>query len=147
MASADGGVSWEILKTPSGTDKDPFGNSFGWGYTGNSGGGMSGEWLEESVDLSAYAGDEVLLRFEYITDAAVNGEGLMLDDVRLAAAGYSEDFEAGDGGWDAAGFVRLYNRLPQSYRLMLVEFGDPIRVTPIPLELGSAGSSRAGAGR
>jgi immune inhibitor A len=134
MASADGGVSWEILKTPSGTDKDPFGNSFGWGYTGTSGGGMSGEWLEESVDLSAYAGEEVLLRFEYITDAAVNGEGLMLDDVRLAAAGYSEDFEAGDGGWDAAGFVRLYNRLPQTYRLMLVEFGDPIRVTPIPLD-------------
>ncbi len=139
VASADKGESWEVLKTPSGTDKDPFGNSFGWGYTGNSGGGSRGQWIQESVDLSQFAGQEVLLRFEYITDAAVNGEGLMVDDIRLDAVGYQSGFEADAGGWEPAGFVRLYNRLPQTYRLALVEFGEQTTVTEIPLDADQRG--------
>jgi hypothetical protein len=139
VASTDGGETWEMVRTPSGTDKDPFGNSYGWGYTGNSGGGETGEWIQESVDLSKYAGEEVLLRFEYVTDQAVNGEGLMVDDLQLDAVGYQTDFEADEGGWEPAGFVRLYNRLPQSYRLALVEYGDEITVTEIPLAGGRQG--------
>jgi hypothetical protein len=129
-----------MVRTPSGPDKDPFGNSYGWGYTGNSGGGETGEWIQESVDLSQFAGEEVLLRFEYITDMAVNGEGLMVDDLQLEAVGYQTDFEADSGGWEPAGFVRLYNRLPQTYRLALVEYGDEVRVTEIPLESGQRGA-------
>jgi hypothetical protein len=52
-----------------------------------------------------------------------------LDDVRLDAVGYAEDFEAGDGGWEADGFVRLYNQLPQTFRAALVEFGGEPQVT------------------
>ncbi|MCJ7513027.1 MAG: immune inhibitor A, partial [Anaerolineales bacterium] len=140
VGSTDGGKTWEMVRTPSGTDKDPFGNSYGWGYTGNSGGGERGEWIEESVDLSQFAGEEVLLRFEYVTDQAVNGEGLMVDDLKVDAAGYQADFEADNGGWEPAGFVRLYNRLPQTFRLALVEFGDQVRVTEIPLEGGRRGA-------
>jgi immune inhibitor A len=139
VASTDGGETWEMIRTPSGTDKDPFGNSYGWGYTGNSGGGERGEWIQESVDLSQFAGEEVLLRFEYVTDQAVNGEGLMIDDLEIDAVGYQTDFEADDGGWEPAGFVRLYNRLPQTFRLALVEYGDEVRVTEIPLEGGRRG--------
>ena len=139
VASTDGGETWEMVRTPSGTDKDPFGNSYGWGYTGNSGGGESGEWIQESVDLSTYAGEEVLLRFEYVTDQAVNGEGLMVDDLQVDAVGYQTDFETDDGGWEPAGFVRLYNRLPQTFRLALVEYGDEVRVTEISLEGGRQG--------
>jgi immune inhibitor A len=133
-ASGDNGQTWQILTTPSGTGTDPTGNSYGWGYTGFSGGGTEGVWIEETADLTTYAGGPVMLRFEYITDASVNGEGLLLDDVSIAAAGYSEDFEAGDGGWQAEGFVRLYNRLPQTYRVVLVETGATTRVTEIALD-------------
>lgn len=133
-ASTDGGETWQILETPSGTDEDLSGNSYGWAYTGMSGGRSSAQWIEESVDLSAYAGENVLLRFEYITDAAVNGDGLLLDDLSLDAIGYQEDFEEGDGGWEAAGFVRLYNRLPQTYRVVLVEEGAQTTVRDIPLD-------------
>ena len=51
-ASTDG-QTWQILKTPSGTDQDPSGNSYGWGYNGESGGGSQPAWIQESVDLSA----------------------------------------------------------------------------------------------
>ena len=127
--SDDGGASWTILETPSGTTEDPSGNSYGWGYNAMSGGGEQAEWIQERVDLSAFGGQEILVRFEYVTDAAVNGEGLLLDDVRLDAVDYAEDFEAGDGGWEAEGFVRLYNQLPQTFRAALVELGGEPQVT------------------
>ncbi len=127
VEASENGETWEILTTPSGTGTDPSGNSYGWGYTG-----VTGDWIEEKVDLSAYAGKVVSIRFEYITDAAVNGEGFMVDDIRVDAAGYSSDFEADEGGWTAEGFVRIQNALPQTFGLALVLPSDS-SVTMIPL--------------
>ena len=126
-ASTDG-QTWEILKTPSGTDSNPSGQSYGWGYTG-----ATGNWKQEEVDLSQFAGKKVQIRFEYITDAAVNGDGLVLDDVRIDALNYQSDFEADDGGWEAKGFVRVQNTLPQTYRLTLIIKSNSTTVTRIEL--------------
>lgn len=133
-ASTDGGETWQILKTPSGTDFDPQGNNYGWAYTGFSGGGTIAQWIRETVNLSAFAGSQVLLQFDYVTDAAVNGEGALIDDLSIRAIDYAEDFEDGLGGWEPAGFVRLFNVLPQHYLLALVEVGEETRVTPIMLD-------------
>lgn len=133
-ASADGGQTWEILTTPSGTDEDPSGNSFGWAYTGPSGPGEASAWIQETLDLSSYAGQEVILRFEYITDASVHGEGFVLDDLEIEAIDYTEDFEEDGGGWETAGFVRLQNRLPQSYRVLVIERGTETRVRELQLD-------------
>ncbi len=126
-ASTDG-EKWEILSTPSGTEEDPSGNSYGWGWNGQTNG-----WVTEEVDLSQYAGQKVQIRFEYVTDAALNGEGFLLDDVRVDAINYTSDFEADDGGWVGEGFVRVDNVLPQTYRLNLIIKGDTTTVTPITL--------------
>ena len=128
LETSTDGETWEILTTPSGTGEDPSGNSYGWGYNGQTNG-----WVNEEVDLSQFAGQTVQLRFEYVTDAALNGEGFLLDDVRIDAINYAEDFEAGDGGWDAAGFVLVENELPQTYRLTLITRGDTTSVTNIAL--------------
>jgi immune inhibitor A len=125
--STDGGKTWQIITTPSGTDKDPSGNSYGWGYNGQTNG-----WVDETVDLSQYAGQKVQIRFEYVTDAALNGEGFILDDIKVDAIDYQSDFEADDGGWVGAGFARVENVLPQTYRLSLIVKGDNgTTVTPI----------------
>jgi len=124
-ASTDG-KTWQILTTPSGTDYNPTGNAYGWGYTG-----QTGDWVEDEIDLSQFAGQKVQIRFEYITDAAVNGEGFLLDNVRVDAAGYTSDFEADDGGWIAEGFARVENVLPQTFRLSLIIKGDTTTVTHI----------------
>jgi len=126
-ASTDG-KNWQTLKTPSGTDSNPSGASYGWAYTG-----QSDEWKQEEVDLSQFAGQKVQLRFEYVTDAEINGGGLLLDDVRVDAINYASDFETDDGGWNASGFVRVENVLPQTYRLSLIIKGDTTTVTPIEL--------------
>jgi hypothetical protein len=140
--SIDGGATWDILTTPSGTADDPSGSSYGWGYTGQSGNLINPTWIQESVDLSAYVGEEALLRFEYITDAAVNGEGLLLDDLEIDALGYHEDFESGDGGWEPEGFVLLFNLVPQTYRLLLIEEGLTTSAREIRLDEAGHGEVR-----
>ncbi len=121
------GEHWQIVQTPSGTDENPSGNSYGWGYNGTSNG-----WIEERVDLSAFAGQTIWVRFEYITDAAVNGEGMLIDDISIPEIGYFSDFESDDGGWEAEGFVRIQNQLPQTFRLALITIGqDEITVATL----------------
>ncbi|MCJ7583146.1 MAG: immune inhibitor A [Anaerolineales bacterium] len=140
-ASTDG-QHWQILITPSGTAEDPSGNSYGWGYNG-----LSNGWIQESVDLSQFAGQKVSLRFEYVTDAEVYTQGFLLDDLSIPAINYTTDFESDDSGWQAAGFVRIQNLLPQTFRLALILKGNQsttVQIIPlsadqtadIPLHLG-----------
>ncbi|MCJ7658129.1 MAG: immune inhibitor A [Anaerolineales bacterium] len=141
LEASDDGENWQILTTPSGTADDPSGNSYGWGYNGTSPG-----WIQESIDLSDFAGKEIQLRFEYVTDAAVFGEGFLLDDISIPEIGYFSDFETDDGGWEPAGWVRIQNVLPQTYKLAVIQFGDSTEieyitlsadnVAEIPIEIG-----------
>jgi hypothetical protein len=135
--SEDEGRTWTILTTPSGTLEDPSGNSYGLAYNGTSGGGP--RWIEESIDLTDYAGKKILLRYEYITDSVANGEGFIVDDIRVDAVGYAEDFEDGDGGWKGEGFVRLYNRLPQTYRVVVIQEGGVTSVSDLALDSNRRG--------
>jgi len=122
QASSDG-INWTVLQPPSCTTDNPTGANYGCGYNGTSSG-----WIQETVDISNYAGKQVWLRFVYLTDAAVNGEGMLLDDISIPAIQYQTDFESDDGGWQAEGFARIQNWLPQSFRLALIYQGDQTRV-------------------
>jgi hypothetical protein len=125
--SEDGEI-WEIVTTPSGTSEDPSGNSYGWAYNG-----VTGGWIQEEIDLSDYAGKKIFVRFEYVTDAAVNGEGMLIDDVSVEAIDYSADFETSEDGWRPDGFVRVQNALPQTFRLALIKQGPTTTVEMVEL--------------
>ncbi len=116
LVSTDGGARWIPLESARMTFDDPHSNAYGPGYTGHSGG-----WVEEAIDLTPYAGQEILLRFEYITDDAVTQPGLIVDDIRIPEIGYAEDFESGDGGWQSEGWLRMDNHLPQHFLVQLVQ--------------------------
>jgi hypothetical protein len=131
-ASTDGGQTWEILITPAGTGEDPLDSSYGWGYTGASDG-----WIEQSLDLSRFAGQKIQLRFEYVTDGAANGEGFWLDDVSIPEIYYATDFESDDGGWNPDGWARVENILPQTFRLALIRIGQTTTVEYLTLDAGN----------
>lgn len=116
LASADNGLTWDFLTTPNTTDANPHSSAYGPGYTGQSGG-----WLDESISLDAYAGKSILLRFEMITDDAISQPGLAIDDVQIPEIGYSSDFETDGGGWEAEGWIRVDNRLPQQAWVQVVQ--------------------------
>lgn len=121
--STDGGRTWQIVQTPSGTDYNPVNSNYGWGYTGNSGGGDRPQWIHESVDLSRYAGQKIKVQFNVINDLAVNLPGFAIDDVSVPQINYADDFESGGGGWQSGGFVRTNNFVPQHYVVQLVATG------------------------
>ncbi len=124
LTVSEDGQHWQIVHTPNGSAKNQSGNSYGWGYTGNSGGGEEPAWIHEVVDLSPYAGKLIQLRFETITDAAVNKNGFLLDDLAIPQIGYSDNFETNDGSWTAEGYARINNILPQEWRLALIQTGS-----------------------
>lgn len=142
--SADGGETWQIVETPHTTTEDPHGNSYGPAYTGSSAdmpGASPDGWLAEEIDLSAYAGQEILIRFEMLTDDAVNQPGLAVDNICVEAIDWCDDVESGDEGWEAAGFLRHNNVLEQHFSVTVVvprERGE-VEVLEVPLDVANRG--------
>ncbi len=142
-ASSDGGATWDTLKSDHTTDTNPNGNNFGSAYTGKSEdeqGADPNGWLHEQIDLSRYAGKQVMLRFEYITDDGYNAQGLAVDDLSIPELGYKDDAES-DTGWQGAGFVRVANKLPQTYYMTLVKFNkNGFDIQPVAVDASGEAS-------
>lgn len=140
--STDGGVTWDSLQGKYTTTDNPNGTNQGNGYTGESkdqSGADANGWVMESMKLDQYAGKEVQVRFEYITDDGYNAQGFAVDDISLLELGYRDDAES-ETGWQSTGFVRIHNSLPQRYYLAAVKLktdGDGFDVQPV--EVGPSG--------
>ncbi|MEK7285367.1 MAG: hypothetical protein AAB114_05830 [Chloroflexota bacterium] len=120
--STDGGQRWQTLPAPGTTTLDVNGLNLGDGFTGTSGGGNAPIWVQQRVDLSSLAGKEILLRFEHVTDGALNRPGFAVDDIEIAEIGLRDDAET-ERGWDAKGFVRSTNVVKQRYVVQVLRFG------------------------
>ncbi|MGS2613756.1 immune inhibitor A domain-containing protein [Micromonospora sp. LZ34] len=105
--SANGGASWT-----------PLGNSsIDAGETGVDG-STSGNWVDLSYDLSAYAGQTVQFRYRYQTDGGVHLAGAFLDNVSLVADGatvWTDDAETLAAEWTAKGFTRMTGSVTDTY--------------------------------
>jgi immune inhibitor A len=95
--STNGGASWASVAGNITTNTSPNGQNFGNGITGSSGG-----WVTASFDMSAYAGQTVLLRLRYWTDGFVQGKGFMADNIVLGS--FSDGAESSPNGWTLNGF-------------------------------------------
>ena len=120
-ASTDNGATWTALPATTATNSNPNGRNSGHGITGVSGGGDTPQWTQESVDLSAYTGKKILLRFETVTDDATHQAGFALDNISIPAINLTDDASTGDA-WSSNGWVRSNNILPQSWIVQAVAF-------------------------
>jgi hypothetical protein len=142
-ASANGGKTWDILPGKFTTNYNPNGASYGFAYTGKSGSAddsAPAQWVQEQMSLTAYAGKKILLRFEYITDDAYNTPGWAVDEIGIPEIGFNDNIERGASGWDAKGFVRTDNVLPQKYIVQVIEQGKTTRVQRVTLNAQNLGS-------
>jgi hypothetical protein len=121
--SVDGGATWTVLSGRTSAPDASVGNGFGVGWTGTSGGATTPAWVDEQVDLGPLAGQDALLRFEYVTDQAYNGEGFALADFAVPELGLNEP-GAVEGTWSADGWVRVDGSLPEHWQLRLVRWLD-----------------------
>ncbi len=124
--SGDGGRTWTILEGQHTSDDDVSGNAYGPGYTGR-----SREWKQESIDLTPFVGGPVLVRFEYVTDAAVYRDGFMVTDVSVPQLDGGMD----TGEWLSEGFTTALNSLPQRFIVQIVTTGDDGEYEVTRLEL------------
>jgi hypothetical protein len=128
-ASTDGGDTWEALSGRETTYYDPIEAAYGPGYTGESAG-----WVEEVVDLSAYAGGKVLVRFELITDDATSFTGMAIDDIQVPEIDYADDASS-EGDWQDEGWVPVSGPLEQRFIVQKIEgTRDNPKVTRIELD-------------
>ena len=132
--SVDGGENWLIIETPETSPENPFGNGFGAGYTGYSGG-----WLKESVDLSPFAGGDVWVRFQYVTDDAINASGACFRDLSIDITNAGPGISADDPDWEAQGFVFTDNVVRQEFQVQLITTGDEPQVRQVTLDSNNAG--------
>ncbi len=124
MASRDG-VSWNILPGRRTSSLNTAGNNLGEGYSGvsNPNPAASG-WVTETFDIGPYAGGPLHLRFSYVTDDAVTRPGWWIDDVRIDAIAFAEDFEGDAPGWQSEGWLLTDGALPQAWLLQLLTLQD-----------------------
>ena len=126
LASLDG-RKWDILPGQRTTTENPSGNSFGAAYTAQSAASLLARtpgWIEETFDLRAYAGENVSIRFEYVTDDAVNAPGWFIDEVEIPAIGYATNWADGDDGWESEGWLLTDNILPQEWLVQTMVFHE-----------------------
>ena len=155
--STDEGQRWTTLPGRHTTAENPQDANFGHGYTGTSRvpGAPAGEqassaqasWVDEQIDLTSYAGKQILLRFSVINDQGTNRSGMVLDNIRIPEIGFSDDAETADSGWQAAGFVRTDNQLDQRWQVRLVRTkGATTTVEALRLDAQRRGEYRIGPG-
>ena len=128
-ASDDGGRTWHILEGRHTTTDNPSGNAYGPGYTGS-----SDKWLQESIDLTPFAGGPVLIRFEYVTDDAVYLDGLLIDDLSIPELDL--DLGSDDDAWRSDGFSHAGNPLPQRFIVQIIQTSPDgsVRVSRLDLD-------------
>jgi hypothetical protein len=123
--SRDDGATWTALPGPHTVAANLTGNAYGPSYTGKSGGDRDAQWVDEQVDLSPYAGQNVLVRFEYITDQGTTQQGWLIDDITLDAVGLSKDTEDDQASWQADGFVRTSLSVPSRLMVQVMSGSGP----------------------
>ncbi|MBA2175517.1 immune inhibitor A [Halobacillus locisalis] len=74
------------------TNENPNDSNLGNGITGSSDG-----WIDASFDLSDYAGQEVEVAIEYVTDAYVSNPGFYADDLSIVVDGEEVLFDDAEG--------------------------------------------------
>ena len=128
QVSTDAGRNWKVVEAPSSYPPSDLGVIFGPGYSGNL------DWTDETVDLSPYIGQEIWLRFQYVTDDAIHGAGICLRNLGITAGRQTVP-----GTWQPDGFVFTGNRVPQQFTVQVIQQTDAAQVDRMVLDSTNAG--------
>lgn len=76
-------------------------------------------WVSQSIDLSDYAGQEILLRFEAISQPKGGGSGFALDNITIPEMDYADDAS----NWERNGWQVVNNQVPQPFVVQYITSG------------------------
>jgi hypothetical protein len=146
LVSTDNGGSWQTLVSDNMQGEQIHDNPNESALTDRFYTGLKRAWIQESIDLSEYAGQTVLIRFQYITDAMLTLQGMAVDNISVPEIGFYDDVESLNEGWIADGFTRINAYEPQRFHLVLITFdqnGEP-SVERIPISENNTAEFQVG---
>ena len=112
LVSTDDGATWTPLVTENMQGEKAKDDPGDLALTERFYTGRAREWLQESVDLSDYAGQVIQIRFQYVTDAIFTAPGMAVDNIAIPEIEFYDDVETLDAGWVAEGFIRVTAYVP-----------------------------------
>jgi immune inhibitor A len=135
LVSENGGQSWSIV---GGQQATPNGESAPGPYYS----GQSVTWIDEQINLNAYAGTEILVRFEYLTDSSDTRLGVVLDDIGIRESGGLDDVESAASIWVPEGFLRISDTVTQTWSVAVVVHDADGDATVCPVRLDALNTGR-----
>ncbi len=126
FVSTDNGLTYQPLVAQHMQGLDPADNPSGLALTDRFYTGRSELWVQESVDLTPYAGQNILIRFAYLTDPILTFGGFAIDNIAVPEIGFYDDAETLEEGWEAEGFDRVTAVMPQQWFVLIVTQTDGI---------------------
>jgi hypothetical protein len=140
--STDGGKTYTSLVTPQMATElpqaDPKIQANLPGYNGESGG-----WVHQTIDLSAYAGQTVLLGFRYISDINTNGDGWWVDNISVGGTLVSDGSTL--AGWQT--YTQVSPLPVNGYTVQIIGYSDDHKtagIISVPLDGSFDGSLSLG---
>lgn len=128
LVSTDGGATWEALMSENmagdALNDDPYG--LAWTARFYTSVAPGGRWFEDSVDLTPYVGQTVLIRFA--SDGNDQSIGWALDNIAIPEIGWYDSVEEGDAGWESEGWTRLTAYIPQTFYLQVITYENGVPV-------------------
>ncbi len=89
--------------------------------------GSSGTWRTETADLSAYAGQQILIGFRYITDPAVDEAGFSVRNIDAAGVSLPSGSLA---GWQT--ITEVHPPAVAGYTVQLIAYDSPRSQPDLP---------------
>lgn len=131
LVSTNNGQRWDPLQGRHMEYPASYSRAPGLHYAGYSDG-----WVADEIDLTRYAGQEIQIRFEYVTNNALAGPGFLLDDIQIPEIDLLDDVETLDSEWVADGFLRTQQVVGQDWSIGVVKWDKQAEVEYIPVEAG-----------
>lgn len=128
--STDNGATWRVLEPNHGV-LGAYGS--GWGGRSAETSDHSNGWVAEQIDLTPYAGTQIMLRFDVVTDFEESGRG-------FAVSGLTIPQLAKQPEWWPNGFVETGHLLPQRWGVRVIKEGSAPKVIPLTLDALNRGS-------
>lgn len=136
-ASTNGGRTWTVLQGRQSEATDLGDGIEVFAYTGVSGKGGSPQWMRDQIDLRRFAGDPVMVRFEFISDLFETRTGIGIDSIAVPELDFTDGAETEEAQWVADGFVRAPAVIDQLWELRVIQPGAENLVRSIPVVGGS----------
>jgi hypothetical protein len=84
-------------------------------------------WLPQEVDLTPYAGQDILVRFEYVSMPDQDNPGIALDNIAIPELNILDDAQGSDSPWDLEGWQHVDWLVPQRFLVQVASTGTQTR--------------------